>query len=1054
MRMGREQGGGVMIIWEHPRSHHLGKVWSLGGDGRLVSEPTRYPKLWRARKSALLNQDFTLDEMYQILERLVMLPSHCMAMGLLSPQAHMEAERGVLIPRRRYNSAKNEGSVMEAAENLLVLDIDGAEWTEGMSLADGGDAVRAVLPSILPDCLLGVDLIYQFTGSIMLKGDKMRLRLFFILESAITPTEIKALIDGGLLNRDGRFHADRSLYDAAKAILTAGPQLKGGLIDPVEEAGVTRMGLLRLGRPKATLPPVPKPKKPKRGRPRAPIGKDANDRLRADAILAMEKGISNASAAGSNYLTFRALANHLGHWRAAGALTENEVSDAVRYAASASGWLAKSGNEDRALQRLIRDSLEYTQSHPIERFFQAERPFRDKPTSRESPGSKPKQKPREASSEQEINDEVLRVCNSAVESSLLDRDLISIVKIAAGGGKSTAICNIIASISKSADFDGVVIAFRDYQLIQEAQERLDALGVHSVVRKGKLRRCKLWVEDEGERQRINNYHDHGVSFPIVCKQIRCPHARGCPIAQKVAHPSINKQVTLTTHHYVTSGGFNSELEDLEAPPLFILDESPQLLIHEKVSLHGLTNLMIEPDDTKGFITKDAQWRIDRPDLSQLAEELEGVIRERLEPLVRSTGGSAEMGDGELMDIIANHERGQFIQALAQKVRDQGAADESYWSPPFTDDRLKQIDLEAERLVLSPSIKLIKTLISSVLDHDQRLLITATTTGTAVEINLTRMIPITLPPAPLIVLDATPRPERWRLIAKINSRSRIISNSRLRAHPLKAYQLKSGQYAKSRLLDRGGLSKRAAGAFNKLAALIDDHDQFKGKVGVLCQAKAVSELIELGLAGEGALQDSEMIRGLLNLKDRGGSITVGYYGRDGVGTSRFEAVDSMILIGNPAPNLTVFKAELRALRLTAQEDELQDTESEELYQQEINLNVTQAVGRLRHIRREGRVLIYAGSLDGLSNLIETEYLNTVDLSVRQAKAGRPVSNGAHSEEIIEAMTGRLKRGEAVKLSDIKRLTSRKVADTVIIKKLRELPWVSIVTDGTEKTLIAR
>jgi hypothetical protein len=198
----------------------------------------------------------------------------------------------------------------------------------------------------------------------------------------------------------------------------------------------------------------------------------------------------------------------------------------------------------------------------------------------------------------------------------------------------------------------------------------------------------------------------------------------------------------------------------------------------------------------------------------------------------------------------------------------------------------------------------------------------------------------------------------------------------------------------------------------------------------------------------------MIRGLLNLKDRGGSITVGYYGRDGVGTSRFEAVDSMILIGNPAPNLTVFKAELRALRLTAQEDELQDTESEELYQQEINLNVTQAVGRLRHIRREGRVLIYAGSLDGLSNLIETEYLNTVDLSVRQAKAGRPVSNGAHSEEIIEAMTGRLKRGEAVKLSDIKRLTSRKVADTVIIKKLRQFPWVSIVTDGTEKTLIAR
>ena len=202
---------------------YLAKRVDFDADGALLSS------------SPSICRDFSVEErglngLADLHETLQSLQSH----------SHSAVIRGKLIEGRPTKQVRRtsrhrdlEPPNFEAvARNWVMIDIDDLALPPVWSDINANvDAILAYTVSHLPEAFSSAKCVYQWSGSMGVKRDKIRVHLWYWLDRAVSNRELKAWLAGCPF--------DPLLFSAVQLHFTANPIFEQGAIDPLQQ----RMGL-------------------------------------------------------------------------------------------------------------------------------------------------------------------------------------------------------------------------------------------------------------------------------------------------------------------------------------------------------------------------------------------------------------------------------------------------------------------------------------------------------------------------------------------------------------------------------------------------------------------------------------------------------------------------------------------------------------------------------------------------------------------------------------------------------------------------------------------
>lgn len=1051
-----------MIIWRS--SAHTGKAWARGADGAVVAGNTHHPSLWRVEHESRVDDSFTIEQLFELIQRLEAQPNLKLQMGRLTDVARVALSRGESIKRQAFDSISNpQGTTRDDVECLLVVDVDGASWPNSVTLADGAEAVKALIEERAPAPLKGVDVVYQHTGSAGFK-DGVYLRLYF-LSTPTTQADILERLQTGVIP-DPHLFLDKNLYNRNQAINTAPPRLIG-LDDPLTLMGLARSGLIVGARRRVELPKIEHTRDMRRKEEPAAsssyCSKGLALRLLADKLQQLE-GVS-----AQRFDTMRKGAFYVGGLIAAGNLDEEQVVADLMRVAQVNGFI-KRDRPRSSVERTIRSGIAAGKLKPVSFRYDEARGTdnaRASPSRAQSKRARIQQQEvsgvRPASTEAEIREAVEQTLSRAVIA--CDRDKLVLLEVAAGAGKSNALTRLALSrrdtdqasqaLWRWRDDGGVVIAFKTYELLAEAAARLQAGGLtesantinaYQVVR-GRLRRCAHWVADDlldpqakQERRQLIEIADEAQSLLTICST--CPHRQGCALASgKGGHPPLVGRISLMTHAMLPH--LHKCLREGDAAPLVVLDESPATMFETTATLSELSCFTYR--DAVGADDADAAWRSERGEVRQLVE--------MLTPLIEQTMRTADnRKKGAYLDEVVSKQEPQTIDALkrlSERVKSLDLDPPKEGDPKRAQARIERLKQHDATIVTQRAINLLLAAVAVILNESPQPLLLLCSQG---EISLSSWARFKLPPdSPVLIADATADESRWQRIAVADGRSFHKERADLVAQPLKVLMWTTSSLSRSKLFDADGdVSARALGALSQLGDTLARRLD-TGEIAVGCHYKQLADALDDALKAEegaqAALVDHRLVRWL-----GARPVSVGYTGADGVGSNRFEGAAALILLSDPWSHLLKHQGEELSLAMLTGAPRPDDEALSEAYQSQALRTLVQWVGRLRHIRNPDRQAIIAGALapEVIVAALSSAYQGGMSVEVIDLPAGRPTDTNL--DEVRAAVASLLEIGHSVTADDVVQMIGLGVKDDSIKRVARSV--ISAALKGVESNLVDR
>ncbi len=193
----------------------INKQVELKPDGTLEKQGYQSAYLFKRELSAPIN---TIEELAAELERIQSDPYRCIVMG--KPCGPMPLEQAVRRLKHADQETGDPATLEDQAVAILPLDVDKMVIPDLDVIGDPETAVETATQRLGPE-FENVSCWWQLTSSQEPTGNKLRLRLFFILNQSLELSELK---------RWGRAQelVDPSIYQAAQPIYTATPTFTTG----------------------------------------------------------------------------------------------------------------------------------------------------------------------------------------------------------------------------------------------------------------------------------------------------------------------------------------------------------------------------------------------------------------------------------------------------------------------------------------------------------------------------------------------------------------------------------------------------------------------------------------------------------------------------------------------------------------------------------------------------------------------------------------------------------------------------------------------------------
>ncbi len=242
-----------------------------------------------------------LDDLFQLLQRLVSRPSCCVVRGRL---LYGNSAKGI---RRLLHIDRETGELPtfeDTPRRWLALDLDGLPMPEGVLASDLAACGAAALAA-LPEAFQGAAYIVQASASHGVKPG-LRLRIWIWLSRPTWGHEAKRWLKAS--------PCDPSVFGAVQPIYTAAPVLAPGVPNPIPERllALTGRPLVAVPSPETlTPPPPPQPSA-------ATIREGIAHRYVRAALERAATNIANAREGNRHPLIVAEFVAWLGSWRPAG----------------------------------------------------------------------------------------------------------------------------------------------------------------------------------------------------------------------------------------------------------------------------------------------------------------------------------------------------------------------------------------------------------------------------------------------------------------------------------------------------------------------------------------------------------------------------------------------------------------------------------------------------------------------------------------------------------------------------------------------------------------
>ena len=1059
-----------MIILRHPQGEPLAKFWRATDEG-AQKDKERSSKALRTRYLEATREVFWeggigyLFNLIDLLEELQEQRDVCLVAGSLTQEARAKAQqraqarsqgkahRGGLVYRASYHT-QSKGDVLDTPERLIPIDLDSVKMKQGQSVEE---AIEEVINERLAPCFRGVSYVYQLSGSMGFK-EELSAKLFFVSAQDVTQTHLKALhsrlafIDQEKLSAQGwskpqqRALVDGALYSRAQMIFISRPHLEG-LIDPYPQ----RTGLIRKEHHLVTLPEVTQEDHTRERRALKPLPKSSLIVEDKGAEVALQSATQRlASLVDERYKQTFSTALYLGRFWTAQRLSRERIEYAILNAAAMNGSIAKHGRD--AIEKQIRGGLnEALTAAPLEErspssalsmiSYEGSTSIIKEPLASPTPDQTAliHTEDYQPSTADEISSEVERVIDLAVSQ---DLNAVSMVSVPVGTGKTRQ--GLKRAAREALKGRAVIYLCASYDLIKEAEEELKKVApqVQPQRLEGRLRKCRLYTESPHLREEINQVICEGVDIPEMCKGLACPFWRSCELrkeGKKRQAVSLEGALTLTPHSMLPH--LDKHLEEMEEEPLIIIDESPQLTYSSKSSLSDMSALYPTAEELQrapqGY---DETWRREHPHASALASYLVPLLTSWAQPLQRSMNSPHDQNISP-QDLADKLREIEGLKALALAAIEEDAQPPSVKETDVRDSRAEAILRHQIGLVKASAIRSLKALARLITGEALSLVLAYDKNSAWIETSAALKLPKR---GKLAVSDATFNPLRWALLAQAGGRDLLSVEAdmeKLKPHLAQGVWIETTSFTRQRLISKGEITPRGKASIETLTRLLEDHHLLKGKIAIGTH-KPVAEALERAKQGEGSLQDLKLLSWAVQ-----GGLEVGYTGRDHRGSNAFTDCNTLIILGDPAPNKRSERRVLETLMISAT-GQLTPPTSEEIakdYQHEVIANLVQWIGRLRHMWREGCAFNLAGRF-------MPPLVSGVSWTRLTPPRGKPP---AQSREHIKAMSLQaLERGEAVTQKSLVGLgASQKVARS-IREELEKEPEIEKIRDDAQGAVILK
>jgi len=717
-----------------------------------------------------------------------------------------------------------------------------------------------------------------------------------------------------------------------------------------------------------------------------------------------------ASLGDGRYARAFSAAVYLGRFWRAGRLSADDIRGGMLQALG--GLIKKRG--ERAVLRQIEGGLAASASHePLWSRSSSPSPIAYHPPAAKPAPPTPPEPPPPPSDVDVINAEVARVVDEAILSA--NGGEVILLSVPVGCGKTRA--SLAAAPAIVGAGRAVIFSSPSYDLIEEAEQTLTAIDPSTPQQRleGRLRGCRLSMVHEEGAAMVREEIAEGGRMPDLCERIGCPFLGSCDLAKRagaVQRPDLGERVTFTPHAMISH--LDRYTEKLPADPLIIIDESPAAAFFTTAEIEEIALIAI--GEAEGDVEG---WRRDHSEVvawaAAVVEEIKRITEPRLRALKGHTEDIAPAALAAALDHLAPLAEAALVDVKPPII------------DPYSPSTLPIMKARALR-VLRHLAEMVanKAPVSAAVAFDDL--------GVRVEVGSALKLPQR---GAVVVLDATPNIERWRLIAAGSGRVlKVIEPdpSRLIPHQAAGTWIRSTAYSRENMTRGGKLSARGAAALDNLGGSLQSLGLLSGSVGIGTH-KAVADAIEDGRKGAGPLAAAS-----ISAWAEGRAAPVGYTGRDHRGSNKFENVETLIILGDPTTNTRGERRVFETLAIAAA-GKLLAVSSEEASADraaELEAYQTQWIGRARHQRRDGVHLVYCGSC----RPPETAGIRWSE--VNGPAAHRPRSEG---RDVVERVAwAALLRGEPMTAAAIEEMgVSRQVARdiwTALIEQAQKLGGAAV------------
>ena len=884
------------------------KVYSLNSHGQLKTDQGGFTKYHQAQE-VMIND---LTDIENTLNTLQDDPYSFIIRGRVT-QTGEEASKDFRLQRNMESK-----HILDVPLSWICIDTDDITWPMNPdgSMHSKDQAIDHVIHS-LPTQFHQVSFVYQWSNSALIKKDegkyKIKLHLYFMLNQALKTSELKRWFT----DLDQNPFIDKSLYNGFQPITTAKPILHG-VNDPFQH---DRIGMIEKNQEAVHTPSRQslKPPKKKLYQPRSFDGIDLQ------AQNSFDKHISILSQTSTDrFAAAKSKARYLGGLVGAGRLRESEVKDALYSACEVNGTVKKRGQ--RSVWRLIDKMIQIGKQNPIIR--EESTPFFK---------INPVQDDYKPSSDFEINQRTKEVIIKAID--LASTENLIVIDVMTGAGKSHH------TLEQMSYMDEAVFLGSNHKIIDEQKTSFEKQhpGKHVQKLEGKVRRCQLYQDACDVEKTEYDIMLESTYMPLFCNEVRCDKRRTCPVYLEPKKTLENK-ITFATHSHLPSLKTNGILSFIDEKPKMTYTRSFNLNDLEKITRSKITfNQDISSNiELASKLTKSQIWINQNPVISKDAQSLKDSLKQwESEQRRKTANGHYPEIKMDQKDLINLPIFKQLKQHASSRI-----------------DSLEGFAKHNDDHKINSCIRFIKKIYQWTLQsHDERQALAITWTPNGIHMHFTSKLKLE-EDGRFICLDATAKYSKteWKALAQASNRELIILKADLKAPISHGLWIKNASMQNSRLFDaQDSLSKRSIGSLNAITPKIKEkllERKLDTQIGIGVHKKKLESLLLDGLQGEGELSQTDFMDVIKPYQHQ-----LGYTGRDDSASNRFQDCDVMMILGSPFINKIHHQITLEALDPSLTQDDINTA-----YEQHAKGILMQWFGRLRHLRKAGKQIIYVGSLE--------------------------------------------------------------------------------------------